>query len=89
VDGQVRWPLSQAGHAIVDAWQRAQLNSLADDVIVSQTPMRAGFTPVAFFLQYNDESDQYAFGYVLRLCDATAYYRAISMLKSYVAAFAK
>lgn len=30
---------------ILSAWQRAQLNSLEDDVIGVETPMRAGFTP--------------------------------------------
>lgn len=39
------------------------------------------YLPVACFLQFNDESDQYAFGYVLRPGDATAHYGAISILK--------
>ena len=39
------------------------------------------YLPVACFLQFNDELDQYAFGYVLRSGDATAHYGAISILK--------
>lgn len=39
------------------------------------------YLPVACFLQFNDESDQYAFGYVLRPGDSTAHYGAISILK--------
>lgn len=39
------------------------------------------YLPVACFLHFNDEADQYAFGYVLRPGDATAHYGAISILK--------
>ena len=39
------------------------------------------YLPVACFLQFNDEADQYAFAYVLRPGDASAHYGTISILK--------
>lgn len=39
------------------------------------------YLPVAGFLQFDSEPDQYAFSYVLRPGDATAHYGAISILK--------
>lgn len=39
------------------------------------------YLPVACFLQFDDEADQYAFAYVLRPGDASADYGAISILK--------
>ena len=39
------------------------------------------YLPVAGFLQFNDEADQYAFAYVLRPGDVSAHYGAISLLK--------
>ena len=39
------------------------------------------YLPVACFIQFDDEADQYAFAYVLRPGDASAHYGAISILK--------
>ena len=39
------------------------------------------YLPVACFLQFDDEADQYAFAYVLRPGDVSAHYGAISILK--------
>lgn len=39
------------------------------------------YLPVACFLQFDDEADQYAYGYVLRPGDASAHYGAISILR--------
>lgn len=39
------------------------------------------YLPVACFLQFDDEADQYAFAYVLRPGDVSAHYGAISILR--------
>jgi hypothetical protein len=39
------------------------------------------YLPVACFVQFDDEADQYAFAYVLRPGDVSAHYGAISILK--------
>ena len=39
------------------------------------------YLPVACFLQFDDEADQYAFAYVLRPGDASAHFGAISILR--------